>query len=318
MLAAPQHGIVFLAMTKCASTAIEDELFSYSQLVTRKNPMLKHMHYRAFKRFVEPMLRRHGHPRDTYEVVCVMREPISWLHSWWRYRGRPQLANAEGPRRRNYTGDITFEQFVRAYIDQSERYATSIGRQANFLRGPNDQLVGVDRLFRYEELDAFVDYASERVGKRLALGKINVSPKTKLKLPRSTRRELQEFLATEYYIYETLATGQYIDIPVPEDVDTSIDDDDDDTDDVDVTDGADDVDDVDDADDAEASDGSAAGAADPEPATTTITARGNGNGSGPRPADAPVPVPRTADGLADTSRNPFVGGARRRPVNADV
>jgi hypothetical protein len=292
VLAAPQHGIVFLAMTKCASTAIEDELFSYSQLVTRKNPMLKHMHYRAFKRFIEPLLGRHGHPRDTYEVVCVMREPISWLHSWWRYRGRPQLANAEGPRRRNYTGDITFEQFVRAYIDQSERYATSIGRQANFVRGPKDQLVGVDRLFRYEELGAFVDYASERVGKRLALDKINVSPKTRLKLPRSTRRELQEFLATEYYIYETLANGQYIDIPVPEDVDLD-DDDDDDDDDIDVTDGADDAE------------------TDEEAAKDTSSR--TRNGSGPRPADAPVPVPLTADGLADTSRTPINGRAQQPP-----
>ncbi len=289
MIAAPQHGLVFLAMTKCASTAIEDQLFEYSQIVTRKNPTLKHMHYRGFKRFIAPMLRRHGHPRRSYEVVCVMREPIGWLHSWWRYRGRPQLANAEGPRRRNYTGDMTFEQFVQAYIAQSETYATSIGRQANFVRGPNDQMVGVDRLFRYEELGAFVDYVSERVGRPLSLDRINVSPRTKLKLPRSTRRELQEFLATEYYVYETLATGRFIDIPVPEDIDDEddLDDDDDDTDEIDPSDGADDVE---------------AEAAGERP-------RANGVGPRPIPADQPVPVPTTPDGLADTGQ---------RPVNADV
>lgn len=289
MIAAPQHGLVFLAMTKCASTAIEDELFEYAQIVTRKNPTLKHMHYRGFKRFIGPMLHRHGHPRRSYEVVCVMREPISWLHSWWRYRGRPQLANAEGPRRRNYTGDITFEQFVQAYIAQNETYATSIGRQANFVRGPNDQMVGVDRLFRYEELGAFVDYASERIGRPLTLDKVNVSPKTKLRLPRSTRRELQEFLATEYYIYETLANGRYIDIPVPDDIDDDIDDnaDDDDTHEFDVTDGVDDA------------------------AAAAEAAEHGGAGSDPKPvpADEPVAVPTSANGTADR---------RERSVNADA
>jgi hypothetical protein len=277
-------------MTKCASTAIEDELFEYAQLVTRKNPTLKHMHYRGFKRFIAPMLHRHGYPRDSYEVVCVMREPVSWLHSWWRYRGRPQLANAEGPRRRNYTGDLSFEQFVQAYIAQSETYATSIGRQANFVRGPNNQMVGVDRVFRYEELGSFLDYASERVGSPLTLDRTNVSPRTKLKLPRSTRRELQEFLATEYYIYETLANGEYIEIPVPEAVDSDDSDDgDDDTHEFDVTDGVDD-------------------------AEAAARAAGHNDGSGrqPVPAEGQVAVPNPA--------NPANGAAdrRERSVNADA
>lgn len=290
MIAAPQLGLVFLAMTKCASTAIEDELFEYSQLVTRKNPSLKHMHYRGFQRFIAPMLRRHGHPRDSYEVVCVMREPISWLHSWWRYRGRPQLANAAGPRRRNYTGDISFEQFVQAYIAQNETYATSVGRQANFVRGPNDQIVGVDRLFRYEELDSFVDYASERVGRPLRLEKVNVSPKTRLKLPRSTRRELQEFLATEYYIYETLANGQPIDIPAPDVAD--------DSDELDLSDLDDtnevDVSDLDDTNEAAVTDRADDGRAAAERAGR------RGNGFGPRvvPAEEPVPVPTAAASTA--------------------
>lgn len=275
MIAAPQHGLVFLAMTKCASTAIEDELFEYSQLVTRKNPTLKHMHYRGFKRFIAPMLKRHGFNRKSYDVVCIMREPIGWLHSWWRYRGRPALANADGPRKRNYTGDISFEQFVQAYIAQSETYATSIGRQANFVRGPNDQLVGVDRLFRYEELDRFVAYGSERIGKPLRLDKINVSPKTKLKLSRSTRKELQEFLATEYYIYETLANGEHIDIPVPDAVADGDDLDDDDDEHIDVTDGADDT------------------------------------GPTPVPADAPLPVPQRASAGAGTNGAAGAGAADR-------
>jgi hypothetical protein len=115
MIAAPQHGLLFLAMPKCASTAIEAALEPHGQVVTRGNPGLKHMHYRGFERFVQPMLRRTGHPRHSYDVVCIFREPVHWLHSWWRYRARPELRRPESVRHANYPGDVSFATFCDAY-----------------------------------------------------------------------------------------------------------------------------------------------------------------------------------------------------------
>lgn len=213
MIAIPQHGLVFLAMTKCASTAIEDELSNDGLIITRKNPSLKHMTYRGFKRHLAPMLRRHGYPRRSYEVVSLFREPIEWLHSWYRYRARGELARATGPRQRNYSGNVTFAEFCDAYMQSSAPYATGIGRQANFVRS-KQETVGVDRLFRYEELPGFVDYLAEKLGRPIELQPLNVSSrKQKLQIPRELHDGLRAHLATEYFIYETLADGRLIERP---------------------------------------------------------------------------------------------------------
>lgn len=206
MIAAPRHGFVFLAMPKCASTAIERCLDPFGQLLTRGEPALKHMTYRGFEQTVQPLLARCGYPRERYEVLCVFREPIEWLHSWWRYRARASLARPDAVRHRNYTGDVTFEQFCRAYIDGSEPYATTVGRQSRFVRG-GAQLVGVDRIFRYDDLPAFGDHVAHRLGRRIDLRLHNVSPRGALMLPPATRAALREHLTPEYAIYDRVTVG---------------------------------------------------------------------------------------------------------------
>jgi hypothetical protein len=201
MIAVPQHGLVFLAMSKCASTAIEAVLEPHGQIVTRGAPALKHMHYRGFERFVQPMLRRTGHPRHTYEVVCLFREPVDWLHSWWRYRSRPELRPRAATRHDNYTGDLPFAAFCDAYVEGTDTRATSVGRQANFVRD-RDGEVGVDRIFRYEDLPVFVDFLSHRLGRRLTLDTVNVSPPATLHLPAESRAALRLHLAPEYAIHD--------------------------------------------------------------------------------------------------------------------
>jgi hypothetical protein len=42
MLIAPARGLVFLAMTKTGSTAIESAFGPYAQMVQRNSPRLKH------------------------------------------------------------------------------------------------------------------------------------------------------------------------------------------------------------------------------------------------------------------------------------
>lgn len=201
MIALPQHGLVFLALTKCASTAIEAALEPHGQIVTRGAPALKHMHYRGFERFVQPMLRRTGHPRHSYDVVCVFREPVDWLHSWWRYRSRAELRPRDAARHGNYIGDMPFADFCDAYVTGSDTRATSVGCQSAFVRD-RDGEVGVDRIFRYDDLPVFVDFLSNRIGERIHLDAVNVSPPAELRLPSATRAALRLDLAPEYAIYD--------------------------------------------------------------------------------------------------------------------
>ena len=75
------YKFIFLCMPKCASTSIEATLNPYSQLYTSRHPKVKHTNDSKYQRFIKPFLNQ-----DDIEVVCLMREPISWLHSWYRYR----------------------------------------------------------------------------------------------------------------------------------------------------------------------------------------------------------------------------------------
>ncbi len=97
MLLAPGKGFVFLASTKSGSTSIETAFMTHSQMILRKPPAIKHTTYAGFQRFLQPFLNSKGFPRESYEVVCVVREPIDWLSSWWRYRSREKLANPTDP-----------------------------------------------------------------------------------------------------------------------------------------------------------------------------------------------------------------------------
>ena len=111
MIAAPQHGFVFLAMPKCASSAIEAAVTRQGLFSLSRNP-LKHMQASEFEELVAPLIDFAGYPRSSYETLCLFREPIDWLHSWWRYRSRPALANPRSQKHENYTGHVTFEEFT--------------------------------------------------------------------------------------------------------------------------------------------------------------------------------------------------------------
>jgi len=200
VLLAPGKGFVFLAPTKTGSTSIETAFLRHSQMILLKPPAIKHTDYAGFQRFLQPFLNSRGFPRESYEVVCAFREPIDWLSSWWRYRSRQKLANPTNPRHCNYTGDVSFEQFARAYMEGSEQFA-QVGRLSSFVR-PCLGEAEVDRIFRYDRLDLLIDFLCEKVGKEVEVGSANTSPKRSFSLSEECEIELRGYLAPEYRIYE--------------------------------------------------------------------------------------------------------------------
>jgi hypothetical protein len=205
MMALPQRAFVWLSMTKCASTSVEAALDPHALAVFRGD--LKHTNYRLFRSRVVPVLALGGYKREDYEVVCLFREPIDWLGSWWRYRSRPILEMR--PRhRKNWIGDVPFSSFVQRYLDRDPS-VIGLGRQARFVadRGPG---LGIDRIFRFESPEVWQDWLVARVGKPLEFERLNVSEKPAQEIDPSLRRRLEEFFAAEYDIYEHLRTdGQW-------------------------------------------------------------------------------------------------------------
>ena len=208
MLCLPKQGFVLLSMPKCASTSLTEALAPDAAIVFQGLPRLKHMPCRGFVRNVQPVLERVGHPRESYELVSLFREPIAWLDSWYRYRSRPRL------RRRgeeSYAGDLTFEEFAEGYMAGEKDGPVVSGRPARFLTTGPDLVVETDRVFALEAPEAWSGWISERMGRPVAVGRSNASSvRSGPDVPDGLRRRLEEHFAPEYEVYERLrATGQW-------------------------------------------------------------------------------------------------------------
>lgn len=198
MLISLRHHLVILATPKCASTAIEAALGSAMDIVMAGAPGLKHTTFRKYDRFLRPYLETYTD--KPFETVCLFREPVDWLASWWRYRSRESIPDPSRSAR-----GMTFDQFVNAALDDTPGPG-KVGRQARFVSRP-DGTVGVDRIFRYDNLGPCLGWLGERLGTTITLDRLNVSPpgNSTATLDATTRTRVRNALADDFHIYETIA-----------------------------------------------------------------------------------------------------------------
>jgi hypothetical protein len=194
MLVFWEERLAFLATPKTGSTAIAAALESLAAVSIQRPPLLKHTTVHRYRRFIGPYLEAAS--KDSFTVVALMREPRDWLGSWYRYRQR------EGIEPQKSTRGMTFDAFVRAWCSELRPDFADVGSQERFLR-PR-QGVGVDRLFRYEEIETFVHFLEDRLGCEIILPRLNVSPPGETELTPETLALLQEVAADDYAMYETL------------------------------------------------------------------------------------------------------------------
>lgn len=199
MLVSFRAGLALLAMPKCASHALIDAYGAEADLVVRHPPGLKHSNLRQFRRRFDLAIRQFA--AGEIETACLMREPIDWLHSWWRYRARPQIAG-----RPQSTAALPFPDFVAAYLEGAPGPAEGIGRPAAFV-GDGRGGLGVDHLWRYDALPAFTQWLEARTGWSGALRRVNVSPgeagAPALPAPLAARAET--VLAADFALYRDIA-----------------------------------------------------------------------------------------------------------------
>ena len=135
----------------------------------------KHTNYRTYKKHLEPYLIDKGEIAY-FETICLVREPLSWLHSWYRFRSRLAAKDPKHPAHKNNTFGISFAKFLEAYISPCPPSFANVGCQFDFVKDDANN-VGVDTLFQYEKIDEFCDYMSSKVGEHLKMQYRNVSPK---------------------------------------------------------------------------------------------------------------------------------------------
>lgn len=196
MLIFLKERLVFFATPKTASTSIETTLGTLCEIRLSKHPSVKHTPYRKYKRFLEPYLATVMDGEA--DRVAAFREPVDWLSSWYRYRSRQELIGTP-----NSTHDISFDQFIDAYLQETQPSFARIGSQARFVSS-KDGALGMTHLFRYDQLDLMVSFLAERLKKQIKLPQTNVSPKVKLALSPSLLKELHNSYQKDFNIYDTI------------------------------------------------------------------------------------------------------------------
>jgi hypothetical protein len=195
MLVFWEQRLAILATPKTGSTAIEAALDSLATLSIQRPPVLKHTSVQRFHRFIGPYLETtFGQP---FSVVALMREPRDWLGSWFRYRQRDDLADPL-----KSTRGMDFDRFVNAWCDDPQPEFANVGSQSRFLKPKGER--GLDHLFRYEEIDTFVQFLEDRLDCEIILPRLNVSPKAPLDLSPATEARLRKTAAQDFALYETL------------------------------------------------------------------------------------------------------------------
>lgn len=165
----------------------------------RDPPELKHAPVFRYNRFFRPALEKFA--GEGFDVLAVMRDPIDWLGSWYRYRRRDGMEGAK-----NSTHEVSFDAFVQAYMQGDRPAFANVGSQAKFLE-PQKNGTAVTHLFRYEDqagLDAFL---SQRLGLEIDTKRLNASPPGDTPLTDKTEARFRQKFAAEFRLYDGIGEG---------------------------------------------------------------------------------------------------------------
>jgi hypothetical protein len=189
-----KEKLVFLAVPKTGTTALEGALAPRASLVLRDPPILKHCPVYRYRRFLEPLFAQAGD--QTLETLAVIRHPVDWLGSWYRYRHRDDLKGHP-----NSTQGISFDDFVLEYSKGKPAPFAAVGSQAKFVQGQQDETL-VTHVFRYEAQDRLIGFLEERLSLKITLTRLNVSPAMELALSAPVRARFEQKCPAEFAVWE--------------------------------------------------------------------------------------------------------------------
>lgn len=191
-----KERLAFLAVPKTGTSAFEIALGPRADMVILNPPELKHAPVYRYNRFFRPMFEKMG--ADDMETLAVMREPVSWLSSWYRYRQRPFMTGKP-----NSTEGLSFDDFVEGYCKGNRPGFADVGSQAKFLE-PRPNGTRVTHLFRYEDQARLIGFLEARLDVTLDLPRENVSPAMEVTLSPRMEQKLRRKCTAEFELYDSI------------------------------------------------------------------------------------------------------------------
>ncbi len=199
MLIFQKEKLVLLSVPKTGTTALQSALGLRADIVVRDPPELKHAPLYRYHRFFKPMVDKFCN--GPFETLAVIREPLDWAASWYRYRSRPFLNGRD-----NSTANISFPDFILGYLAVEKPAFAKIGSQSKFV-AQKDGSPGVDHLFAYEEQGHLLGFLEDRLQCEISLPKLNISPRRDLSLDENIRKRFEQECAAEYALWESSRRG---------------------------------------------------------------------------------------------------------------
>ena len=159
-------------------------------------PELKHAPVFRYNRFFRPVLEKFV--AEGLDVLAVMREPVSWLGSWYRYRQRDELKGQA-----TSTAGMSFDEFVQAYLKGQKPGFANVGSQAKFLE-PTKNGTAVTHLFRYEDQAGLKAFLEDRLQLSFETEQLNSSPQVSLELSEKTKIRFRRKMPLEFGLYDSI------------------------------------------------------------------------------------------------------------------
>ena len=196
MLVFWNERLVLLSVPKTGTHAYTQALGPRASMVVTDPPELKHAPVYRYNRFFRPMFEKMG--AEEMELVAVIREPLDWLGSWYRYRQRPALDG-----RPTSTKGHSFDAFLEASCEDTPPAFANVGNQAKFVEArPNG--TAVSHFFRYENQAGLRAFLAERLGDLPDIPSVNVSPRLDLQASPDVEALVRRERAAEFTLWESI------------------------------------------------------------------------------------------------------------------
>lgn len=199
MLIGVQKRFVFIANSKTASTSIEAALIGHAEIARGGGAHRKHLRMAQILREYDFLFGQKAYAPETFFKFGVMRDPIDWIFSWYRFRRGNKVSNP-------LPEETTFEEFW-ARKDWNILNAKGQKRlQCDFFTDSKGELLA-DYIIPHHDLAEHFAGIATALGIESGLPRTNVS-----RIPKSADRgidarleeELRDFYAEDYALFERL------------------------------------------------------------------------------------------------------------------
>lgn len=198
MLIGVEKRFVFIANSKTASTSIEKALIAEAEIHRGGPDRRKHILLRETLKEYRFLFGRKKFAPDTFFKFGVMRDPVDWIQSWYRYRLKNKVHHPlpEG---------TTFEEFWQDNVRRAEKKKRKILQRAYFTRRNGELLA--DYIIPYHELAEHFNMIAPELGVAKTLPHANASKVKNLENAPSDAlvEEIRDYYLKDYELFDRLA-----------------------------------------------------------------------------------------------------------------